>query len=133
MSVRSDASVGHNENVPMKYRWRPRNSSGHFASNVTGMPIVNAVTGLQVPYNVGSLGEQIYFKVVDSTTRNGEECSNTFYYDSPSEYVKSRFKRCQLRDTKESAVAEAIEKLNNKNSLVVWTPTSAGKGKMFDF
>lgn len=131
MSVRSDASVGNNDNAPTKYRWRPRNSSGHYSSNHTGLPIVNAVTGLVCAYNVGSRGEQIYFKVVDSTTRNGDNCSNTFYYDSPSQYVKSRFKRCQLRDTKESAVAKAIDKLNAMNSLVVWTPSSAGKGKMF--
>jgi hypothetical protein len=55
---------------------------GPFPSNRMGLPIVNAITGVKYPWNVGSFEEDHLWKVV--------VCSGivpmTYFYDSPEQY-----------------------------------------------
>jgi len=55
---------------------------GPFQSNVMGLPIVNAITGVKYPWNVGSFEENHLWKVAD--------CCGivpvTYFYDSPEQY-----------------------------------------------
>ena len=55
---------------------------GPFSSNVMGNPIVNAITGVKYPWNVGSFEENHLWKVVN--------CSRftpmTYFYDSPEQH-----------------------------------------------
>ncbi len=56
---------------------------GPFPSNRMGLPIVNAITGVKYPWNVGSFEENHLWKVAD--------CSSgvvpmTYFYDSPEQY-----------------------------------------------
>ena len=59
---------------------------GPFQSNVMGLPIVNAITGVKYPWNVGSFEENHLWKVAD--------CSGivpvTYFYDSPEQYEAYR-------------------------------------------
>ena len=55
---------------------------GPFSSNVMGTPIVNAITGVKYPWNVGSFEENHLWKVVNCT----RFIPMTYFYDSPEQY-----------------------------------------------
>lgn len=65
---------------------------GYYTSTTTGVPIRNAITGFcendysgKRMYTVGSRWEDLFFKVVLTTTKEG---SLTLFYDSPEQYAQ---------------------------------------------
>ena len=65
---------------------------GYFSSNIPGAPIRNCVSGYcetdymgKTKYAVGSIWEDLFFKVIDVTSPEG---SMTFFYDSPEQYER---------------------------------------------
>ena len=55
---------------------------GPFSSNVMGLPIVNAITGVKYPWTVGSFEENHLWKVVNCTRFT----PMTYFYDSPEQH-----------------------------------------------
>lgn len=64
-----------------------------YPSNTSGARIVNAETGTVTPFRVGSLDEDLFFKIADATKRNACGDADIFFYDSPDHYVRHRFSR----------------------------------------
>lgn len=62
-----------------------------YGSSQTGSRIRNAVTGQRYPHLVGSSDEDLYFKVSDSTGREGRSYPLTLFYDSPEQYENHFF------------------------------------------
>jgi hypothetical protein len=60
---------------------------GPFASNVMGLPIVNAITGVKYPWTVGSFEENHLWKVANCTRFT----PMTYFYDSPEQYEAYRW------------------------------------------
>jgi hypothetical protein len=63
----------------------------NFGSGSHGTWIRNAVTGVRYNIHVGSADEDIFFKVTDSTGRNGRKEPVMLYYDSPEQYENHHF------------------------------------------
>jgi hypothetical protein len=62
-----------------------------FGSGNTGTKIRNAVTGAKTPYLVGSLNEELFFKVMDASGNGGRKDSLMLFYDSPEQYENHQF------------------------------------------
>ncbi len=67
-----------------------RTSRKSFSSNVQGRFIVNAVTGIAYPWRVGSMYEDLLWKVCDSTARRGKVEPDMYFYDSPKQAINHR-------------------------------------------
>ena len=67
-----------------------RPSRKSFPSNVQGRFIVNAVTGIAYPWRVGSMYEDLLWKVCDSTGRRGKLEPDMYFYDSPKQAIGHR-------------------------------------------
>jgi hypothetical protein len=67
-----------------------RPSRKSYPSNVQGRFIVNAVTGIAYPWKVGSLYEDLLWKVCDSTARHGKLEPDMYFYDSPKQAIGHR-------------------------------------------
>jgi hypothetical protein len=67
-----------------------RLSRKSFPSNVQGRFIVNAVTGIAYPWRVGSMYEDLLWKVCDSTGRRGKLDPDMYFYDSPKQAIDHR-------------------------------------------
>jgi hypothetical protein len=67
-----------------------RPSRKSFPSNVQGRFIVNAVTGIAYPWRVGSMYEDLLWKVCDSTGRRGKVEPDMYFYDSPKQAIDHR-------------------------------------------
>ena len=67
-----------------------RPSRKSFPSNVQGRYIVNAVTGIAYPWRVGSMYEDLLWKVCDSTGRRGKVEPDMYFYDSPKQAIDHR-------------------------------------------
>ena len=67
-----------------------RPSRKSFPSNVQGRFIVNAVTGMAYPWRVGSMYEDLLWKVCDSTGRRGKVEPDMYFYDSPKQAIDHR-------------------------------------------
>jgi hypothetical protein len=65
---------------------RPRS----FSSNVQGHYIVNAVTGVEYPWRVGSLCEDLLWKVCDARASRGKYEPDFYFYDSPQQAAEHR-------------------------------------------
>ena len=63
----------------------------NYGSGSHGTKIRNAVTGVRYNINVGSADEDLFFKVTDSTGRNGRKEPMMLYYDSPEQYENHHF------------------------------------------
>lgn len=61
-----------------------------YPSNVQGRHIVNAVTGIAYPWRVGSMYEDLLWKVCDSTGRRGKYDPDIYFYDSPKQAIDHR-------------------------------------------
>lgn len=64
----------------------------NFGSGSYGSKIRNAVTGSYYNYIVGSSDEDLFFKVVEATGRNGRKEPLTLFYDSPEQYENQHFR-----------------------------------------
>ena len=91
--------------IPFNNTWK----DGKFYKKVTievygsgqqGTRIRNAVTGEIYSHLVGSADEDLYFKVVDSTARNGRKEPLMLYYFTPEQYENHYFTTVDL-DVKE--------------------------------
>ena len=67
-----------------------RPSRKSFPSNVQGRFIVNAVTGIAYPWKVGSMYEDLLWKVCDSTGKRGKLDPDMYFYDSPKQAIDHR-------------------------------------------
>ncbi len=65
---------------------RPRS----FSSNVQGRYLVNAVTGVEYPWRVGSLCEDLLWKVCDARASRGKYEPDFYFYDSPQQAAEHR-------------------------------------------
>lgn len=65
---------------------RPRS----FSSNVQGRYIVNAVTGVEYPWRVGSMCEDLLWKVCDARASRGKYEPDFYFYDSPQQAAEHR-------------------------------------------
>lgn len=63
----------------------------NYGSGQQGTKIRNAVTGERYPYLVGSLNEELFFKVSDASGRNKRKSTLTLFYDSPEQYENHHF------------------------------------------
>lgn len=98
------------------------------ASNKTGQFIINAETGVPTIHRVGSLNENLYFKVADAAHRNSTGDADIYFYDSPEHYVRHRFGRMRYKirtDSKARMMYDRQRKdemlLNSDNQLVHWS------------
>jgi hypothetical protein len=73
-----------------------RPSRKSFPSNVQGRFIVNAVTGIAYPWKVGSMYEDLLWKVCDSTGKRGKLDPDMYFYDSPKQAIDHRRYRQDL-------------------------------------
>ena len=73
-----------------------RPSRKSFPSNVQGRFIVNAVTGIAYPWKVGSMYEDLLWKVCDSTGKRGKVDPDRYFYDSPKQAIDHRRYRQDL-------------------------------------
>ena len=72
--------------------------NSYYPSNVEGQRIVDAVTGAEYPWSVGSYEEKRFFKVMDTSDimeSNGKRSYNKrtpnfLYYQSPESYMKHK-------------------------------------------
>jgi hypothetical protein len=79
-------STGGGGGANEKKNKRPRS----FASNVQGRYIVNAVTGVEYPWRVGSLCEDLLWKVCDARASRGKYEPDFYFYDSPQQAAEHR-------------------------------------------
>jgi hypothetical protein len=96
-----------------------------------GRYIVNAETGIATPHHVGSIYENMYFKVADASRRNETGDSDVLFYDSPDQYVRHRFKRIRYYKPDESQFGRArkeemLDDTATGNGVVHWTLMTAG-------
>ncbi len=61
-----------------------------FPSNVQGRYIVNAVTGVEYPWRVGSVYEDLLWKVCDARASRGKFEPDFYFYDSPQQAAEHR-------------------------------------------
>ena len=61
-----------------------------FSSNVQGRYIVNAVTGVEYPWRVGSVYEDLLWKVCDARASRGKFEPDFYFYDSPQQAAEHR-------------------------------------------
>ena len=80
------ASTGGGGGANEKKNKRPRS----FSSNVQGRYIVNAVTGVEYPWRVGSLCEDLLWKVCDARASRGKYEPDFYFYDSPQQAAEHR-------------------------------------------
>lgn len=82
--------------IPFNSKW----SDGKFYKKITienygsgsyGTQIRNAVTGARYNIGVGTAEQDLFFKVIDATGRNGRKESLMLYYDSPEQYEYHHF------------------------------------------
>lgn len=90
--------------IPFNDTWRDgkyykRITIENYGSGSHGTRVRNAVTGVKYNVTVGSTDEDIFFKVTDSTARNGRKEPLMLYYDSPEQYENHHFTTVSL-DTK---------------------------------
>jgi hypothetical protein len=62
-----------------------------YGSGDSGTRIRNAVTGAKTPYLVGSLNEDLFFKVIDACGNSGRQDSLILFYDTPEQYENHHF------------------------------------------
>lgn len=73
-----------------------------FGANPKHSKIRNAVTGIKYNYRVGSIEQDIYFKVIDSTVGyKNNQTPAVFFYDGPDEYERHQFQTVDSK-TRES-------------------------------
>ena len=77
-----DRKGGRGGGSGQRRRFYPSNVQGHF--------IVNAVTGVSYPWRVGSVYEDLLWKVCDSNARNGKYEPDMYFYDSPKQAISHR-------------------------------------------
>ena len=99
-----------------------------YPSNRSGQFIVNAETGAVTPHRVGSLNENLYFKVADAAHRNSTGDADIYFYESPEHYVRHRFGRMRYRiktDSRSRMMYDRRRKdemlMNDERHIVHWS------------
>jgi hypothetical protein len=67
----------------------------NFGSGQIGTRIRNAVTGMRYTNLVGSIDEDLFFKVIDSTGRKGRKEPLILFYDTPEQYENHHYTTLQ--------------------------------------
>ena len=63
----------------------------NYGSGDAGSLIRNAVTGIKYNYRVGSSDEDLFFKVIEASGRNGRKHPLMLYYDTPEQFENHYF------------------------------------------
>lgn len=71
--------------------YKSRRTIEKYGSGQVGSRIRNAVTGSRTGYLVGSVDEDLFFKVSDTYGRNGRREPLMLFYDSPEQYENHTF------------------------------------------
>jgi hypothetical protein len=77
--------------VQNKEKFVERVKIEQYGSGQIGSKIRNAVTGQRYPFLVGSVEEDLFFRVVDSNGRQGRQHPLFLFYDSPEQFENHRF------------------------------------------
>ena len=92
MDKHKQGSPGYVCITPANKKRGEKRIDGYYTSTTTGVPIRNAITGFcendysgKRMYTVGSRWEDLFFKVVLTSTKEG---SLTLFYDSPEQYAQ---------------------------------------------
>ena len=67
----------------------------NFGSGQIGTRIRNAVTGMRYTNLVGSIDEDLFFKVIDPTGRKGRKEPLILFYDTPEQYENHHYTTLQ--------------------------------------
>ena len=94
-----------------------------YPSNVNGRRIYNAETGIPTEHYVGSRDELLYWKVADASRRNETGDSDVFFYDSPEQYVRHRYKPMKYFRPNENVKRweSRREMVRDRESMVLWS------------
>ena len=87
----------------------------NYGSGSYGSRIRNAVTGVRYNFIVGTAEQDLFFKVIDSTGRNGRREPLMLYYDSPEQYENHHFTTIS-QEVKQQWV-ESSKKIQKKLNL----------------
>lgn len=99
------------------------NSRRGYPSNISGHRIFNAETGSPTDHYVGSKDEMLYWKVADASRRNETGDSDVFFYDSPDQYVRHRYKPMKYFRPNENVKRweRRREMVRDNDSMVLWS------------
>jgi len=92
----------------------------NYGSGDVGTKIRNAVTGSRYNFLVGTIDEDLFFKVTDASGRDGRREPLILFYDSPEQYENHYFVSVS-QDVKEKwrerslAAQKRLEKQSSKN------------------
>jgi hypothetical protein len=94
-----------------------------YPSNVSGRRIINAETGVPTDHFVGSRDELLYWKVADGSRRNDTGDSDVFFYDSPEQYVRHRFRPMKYYRPNENVRRWEARRdmVRDSESMVLWS------------
>lgn len=80
---------------------------GPYSSNVLNKVIVNAITGVEYPWTVGSYGENYLWKVMNTTHFEPK----LYFYDSPEQYEE--YRRVKINPESKMAWHNFQKKINH--------------------
>jgi len=83
-------------------------------SGKIGSKIRNAVTSQRYQYSVGSVNEDLFFKVSEASGINGRNETLRLYYDSPEQYENHHFVTVN-QDVKENWYEKSLAARNRLN------------------
>lgn len=94
-----------------------------YPSNISGRMIYNAETGVPTKHYVGSRDELLYWKVADASRRNETGDSDVFFYDSPEQYVRHRYKPMKYYRPDENVRRweSRRQMVRDSESMVLWS------------
>jgi len=94
-----------------------------YPSNISGRRIYNAETGIPTEHFVGSRDEKLYWKVADASRRNETGDSDVFFYDSPEQYVRHRYRPMKYFRPNENVRRweSRREMVRDTESMVLWS------------
>ena len=94
-------------------KYHKRITIENYGTGGQGSKIKNAVTGSYYGNNitVGSTNEDLFFKVIDSSGRNGRQNPLMLYYDTPQQYENHHFTKVS-----ENVKQRWLERSTNINS-----------------
>lgn len=100
-----------------------QSSKRGYPSNYSGRRIYNAETGIPTEHYVGSSDELLYWKVADASRRNETGDSDVFFYDSPEQYLRHRYRAMKYFRPNENVRRweHRREMVKDSDSMILWS------------
>jgi len=110
------------------------NSKRGFPS-FSGRHIYNAETGVPTEHYVGTSDEHLYWKVSGASHRGEMGDSNVFFYDSPEQYLRHRFRAMKYFRPNENIRRweNRREMVKDSDSMILWSLVTKTGEKADDF